>query len=269
METQFTMPGFSEMMEQVTAIQKNSIEIAIKTVEKAMGENNPLSLFCFGSAMDNPVIAGCSEFMDIMQNAVKGMLGISELFIPVLNGNGNGNTNPLSFMNQNMTELPARIIQKLLEIPPVGITRPYQEKINHALNKMTMFHTAAMDFLYCTFLPVEEATVITFKEMVKQAETLKSPEDMKKIYDQWIKTLEHEYQGLFKTDRYKTVIARIFNAMGEFRAATRELTLDLVHLSGLPGGKEVDELCKDMFAVKKKMKGFEKQLKQLSESATH
>jgi hypothetical protein len=95
---------------------------------------------------------------------------------------------------------------------------------------------------------------------------MKSPDDMKRMYDQWIKTLESEYQGLFQTERYKKVIARIFNSMGEFRAAYRELSFDLVHFAGLPGGREVDDMCKDMLAMKKKMKELDVKVKKLTET---
>jgi hypothetical protein len=149
----------------------------------------------------------------------------------------------------------------------VGITRPYQEKINMALDKMSVFNSAAMDFIYCSMLPVEEATLFTFREIAKQSENLKSPEDVQIVYNLWIKALEKEYQDLFKTDRYKGVIARIFNTMAEFKGAYRELVLDLIQLAGLPFGREVDELCKDVFAMKRKMKEFESQLKKMTEKA--
>lgn len=55
--------------------------------------------------------------------------------------------------------------------------------------------------------------------------------------------------------------------MAEFKGADRELVLDLIQLAGLPFGRKVDELCKDDFAMKRKMKEFESQLKKMSEKA--
>lgn len=264
MDSQDTMPGFSEMMEKIMEVQKNNVETIKKSMIVMTGKT-PLNWVSPEMKKDHSFSDVGSQFLEMMNNVSRGMFDMFELFIPVTDGEGD--KNPMDFMTRNMTELPARMMKKLLEIPPVGITRPYQEKINHSLDKITSFHSAAMDFLYCTFLPVEEATMITLREMAKQSETMNSPEDMKNVYDKWIKTLEHEYQSLFKTERYKKVIARIFSELGEFRSSYRELTVDLVHLSGLPGGKEVDGLCKDMFAMKKNMKEFERQLKQISESS--
>jgi hypothetical protein len=265
MDNQFTIPGLSEMIEQMTLMQKNSYETVKKSMEEVMAQNNPLGLFCSNTMVDNPLAGACSDFLDILRNSSKSAYEIAEMLVPPFGQKGDDDS--YHFITRNLMELPSKIMKKLLEIPPVGITRPYQEKVNQALDKMNLFHAAAMDFVYCSFLPVEEATMITFREMMKHAEALKSPEDMKHVYEKWIKTLEHEYQDMFKTDRYKKVIARIFNSMAEFRSAYRELILDLTHLAGLPGGREVDDLCKDMFAMKKKMKEMERQIKQLTENA--
>ena len=267
MDPQFAIPGLKDMMDQYSTLQKKNFDAFKKTMNDFMGEKNPLNAFCADKTSDHVLGSFFKDSLDLMRNATQGMMDVSELLIPGLNGN-----DPMDmeeYFKKKLPGIPAQIMKKMLEIPPVGITRPYQEKINTALDKMAGFHSATMDFLYCTMLPVEEATLFTLRELAKQSESMKSPEDMKKIYDTWIKALEQEYQDLFKTDRYKRVIAKIFNAMGEFRGAYRELVLDMIHLAGLPFGREVDDLCKDVFTMKKKMKEFETQLKKMSEKAAH
>lgn len=267
MDTPFTMPGLKAMMDQFSDMQKNNYESFKKNMNDIMGEKNPMGSFFTDKTSDHAMASVFSEAIDLMRNAAQGMMDVSEMLMPGLSADGQ--SNPEEFFNKHLPELPARIMKKLLEIPPVGITRPHQEKVNMALDKMAMFNSAAMDFLHSTLLPVEEATLFTFREIAKQSETLKSPEDVQKVYNLWLKALEKEYQNLFKTDRYKTVIARIFNAMGEYRSANKELVLDLIQMAGLPFGREVDELCKDMYTMKKKMKEFESQLKILSEKTAH
>ncbi|MFA6012214.1 MAG: poly(R)-hydroxyalkanoic acid synthase subunit PhaE [Desulfobacteraceae bacterium] len=265
METPFTMPGLKEMMDQFSNVQKNNYESFKQNMNSFMGDKNPMNMFFTDKMSDNALVSVFSEAMDLMRNTTQGMIDISAMLMPGLDGSGQAN--PEEFFKKHIPGLPARIMKKLLEIPPVGITRPYQEKINMALDKMAMFNSATMDFLYCSMLPVEEATLFTFREIAKQSETLKSPEDVQKVYNLWIKALEKEYQDLFKTDRYKGVIAKIFSTMAEFRGAYRELVLDLIQLAGLPFGREVDELCKDVIAMKRKMKEFESQLKKMTDKA--
>ncbi len=261
MDTQFTLPGMKDMMDQIGDMQKKTYESYQKNMDTLMGGNNPMNMFFSDKAKEHPLASVFSEAVDMMRQAAQGMMDVSRMVMP----DGTLNPGDPDAFKKHATELPAKILKKMLDIPPVGITRPHQEKVNAALDKMAVFNHSAMDFLYCTLLPVEEATLFTFREIAKQAESLKSPEDVRKVYDLWIKALEKEYQDLFKTDRYKTVIARIFNSMGEFRGAYRELVLDLIQLAGLPFGREVEELSKDMFAMKKKMKEFETQLKKISE----
>lgn len=267
MDTQFKMPGLKEMLDQYSEMQKKNLESFQKSMNDFMGGKNPMAMFfpdkSAGTVGDHPLASVFSEITDLMKNAAQGMMDMSQLLTP---GMGTaGSMNPENYFGKQLPGMPAFVMKKLLEIPPVGLTRPHQEKINMALDKMAMFNSAATDFLHCTLLPVEEATLFTFREIAKQSASFKTPEDVQKAYGLWIKTLEKEYQDLFKTDRYKGVIARIFSSMGEFRGAYRELMLDLIQLAGLPFGREVDEMAKDMFAMKKKMKEFEAQLKKMSE----
>jgi hypothetical protein len=51
--------------------------------------------------------------------------------------------------------------------------------------------------------------------------------------------------------------------MSEFRAASRELMLDMIHLVGLPGGREVEELSRDVYELKKKIKAMDAQIKKM------
>lgn len=253
MNNPFAFPGCSEMMSQINAFQKDHADRMMKTVNDAFGDKNPM-------------VEGFSEFSDTLQNTFKGLLDISKMVMPDLSQEGK---NPFVLFVDHLPEIPAQIMKKLLEIPPVGITRPYQEKINMVLDKLALYNAAAMEFLYCTFVPVEEATRMTIKEIMKQSESMKSLEDSQKLYEKWLKLLEEEYQSLFKTDRYKHVIAKIMSAMGEYRAASRELVLDLIHLSGLPFGREVEELSKDVFDLKKKIKTMEAQMKKMEKIAVH
>jgi hypothetical protein len=263
MDSQFTLPGLKEMMNQFNEMQKKNVETFQKGMNDFMGGKNPMNALFTDKTANHPLTPVFSEAVELMRNAAQGMMDIYGLLTPGLSGEGAAN--PEDYFRKQLPGIPAQILKKLLEIPPVGLARPHQEKVNMALDKMGMFNSAATDFLYCTLLPIEEATLFTFREMTRQSENFKSPEDVKKAYDLWIKALEKEYQELFKTDRYKGVIARIFNSMGEFRGAYRELVLDLIQMAGLPFGREVDDLCKDMIAMKRKMKDMENQIKKLTE----
>jgi hypothetical protein len=265
MDKPFEIPGMKEMLDQISDLQKKNYESFKQTVTGMMGQGNPMAMFEKNIGADNPLASAMSETVDMMRNAAQGMIDITEMIMPGMNDEATND--PQAFFQKHLPGLPTRIMKKILEIPPVGLTRPHQEKINLTLDKMGMFHSAAMDFLYSTMLPVEEATLMTFREMGKKAETLKSPEDMQKVYELWIKSLEKEYQEMFKTDRYKRVVARVFNSMAEMRSAYRELFLDMLQIAGLPFGKEVDELCKDMFAMKRKMKEFETKLNRMTETS--
>lgn len=259
-------PGLTDMFSQFTLFQKDAMKQMASSMNDVFGEKNPMATFCTATTGENPIVSGISEYLDAMQKSMKGMIDMAEIMMPLLTKTDMGS---FSSFAESLPGMPGKMIKKILEIPPVGLTRPYQEKINNALDKWALFNTAAMEFMATTFVPMEEATRMTLKEIVKKSEAMRTPEDAQKIYEKWLKIMENEYQDLFKTDRYKKVIAKIFSALGEFRAASRELTLDLIHLAGLPFGREVDELCKDVFDLKKKIKVMEAQIKKMEDETVH
>jgi hypothetical protein len=244
--------GWTDMVSTIGAFQKEAVDQIVKTMQGSLGDHGPMGMF--GAS------EGVSDLIDAAQNTTRGLLDIAGMMMPGLDAQGKFDGRLFS---EKFPEIPSRIMKKLLEIPPVGITRPYQEKINKTLDKLSGFHTAALEFVACTCVPLEEATRMTLKEIVKQAETVKSPEDVQKIYEKWLHILENEYQALFKTDHYKTILARTISAMSEFRAASRELMLDMIHLVGLPGGREVEELSRDVYELKKKIKAMDAQIKKM------
>jgi polyhydroxyalkanoate synthesis regulator phasin len=84
------------------------------------------------------------------------------------------------------------------------------------------------------------------------------PEDPKKYYQMWIKILEGHYMTLFQSPEYIRTLNKTLDAMSEFSRAKKEILQDSLNMLPVPTHKEMDELYKEIYLLKKRIKALEK-----------
>lgn len=238
MEKNFALPGFTEMTSKINAFQKENFDRIMKTVNETFGEKNPMKMFYPGKTADNTMPGNFSEFIDITEKMFKGMMEISTAMMP---GLSNDDKNSMNIFTKNMPETSVQIMKKLLENLPEGTSWAYKEKINKVLDKLAVYNTAAIGFFSCTFIPVEEDAQIKITEIINQAKSVKSPQEIQDLCTKWLKIIEDGYKSLLKADRYKDILEKSFIALDEYRSATEELVLEIIQLSGLPINKKEEK----------------------------
>ena len=151
-------------------------------------------------------------------------------------------------------------ISQFLHIPPLGLTRVYQERINRAVDKFSLFQVEAAEFLYLLYLPMErslQVMVEKFQELSREGEL---SENFKDHYNMWIKILEGHYMTLFKSPDYTRALSRALNSAEDFISARQELLADALKTLNIATEKDMDELYKELYLLKKKVKALEKKM---------
>jgi polyhydroxyalkanoate synthesis regulator phasin len=102
----------------------------------------------------------------------------------------------------------------------------------------------------------------SFKVMQEKMEGLGAegelPENSQDYYRMWLKILEGHYMTLFKSSEYTQVLSNTLNAMEEYTAARQQLLQDIMQMFQMPTNREMDELYKEIYALKKRIKKLEK-----------
>lgn len=227
------VPGAIEAVSQINAFQKDRVDRMMKTMNEAFSEKNLMKMFCTEKFADKPLSCGFSEFLDITENMLKEMMEISRVNISVQPDYAKDS---FAFFKEDMSETPAQIMNKLLKIFPEGITKLYKDKINIVLDKLAFYNTAAIEFLYYNFIPLEKTTQMILEDIRSLPEQVGDRRDTHKICQNWLKILEDEYQAMFNTDCYKNLLSKIFTAIEEYRSAARKMSLELIQLAELPFG---------------------------------
>lgn len=148
--------------------------------------------------------------------------------------------------------------QKFYNIPQLGIARNYQEQMNTAMDTGNQFFMAFSEFMNLLLVPVEKAgtsVMKTYQEMVDKSEV---SDDPKAIYKLWIKTLEGFYMQLLQSPEYSRALNCVINSHAEHKKARSQIQQALYQQFQIPTNKEMDELYREIYELKKKIRLLEK-----------
>jgi hypothetical protein len=143
--------------------------------------------------------------------------------------------------------------QQLLSLPHLCLTGLPQERVNRATKKFHQFQTAMAEFIYLLYLPVKKS-LRAMGAVWAKGEKEKPPEDFKEYYKRWLRILEGHYMTLFQSAGYTRTLTHTLHALEDFTTAKQELVSEAMAALGLPTRREMDDLYRELYLLKKSMK---------------
>ncbi len=157
------------------------------------------------------------------------------------------------------TDIYEKEFQQFFNIPQLGLTRFYQEKIGETLDKYNRFQSQYAEFMHLIFLPIEKSSKVLQEQLSNMAHEGKLPENSNDYYKLYIKILEGHYMSLFKSPEYISSMAKTLGALEDFIVARNSIAQDFLKTMAVPTQDELDELYKDLYHLKKRIKILEKE----------
>jgi len=155
------------------------------------------------------------------------------------------------------TELYEKEFRKLFNIPQLGFTRFYQEKMLRSMDKFNIYQATLAEFLRILSSPMEKSFQVLQEKLTELADEGQLPEDSKAYYQMWIKILVGHYMTLFQSPEYSRALNKTLIAISEFSEAKKEVLQDFLNMLPVPTHKEMDELYKEIYLLKKRIKDLE------------
>jgi polyhydroxyalkanoate synthase subunit PhaE len=149
--------------------------------------------------------------------------------------------------------------QRLLNLPHLCLTGLPPERVMRATEKFKQFQAAMAEFIYLLYLPVKKSLRATGAEWVNGG-TEKPPEDFKEYYKRWLKILEGHYMTLSQSAEYTRTLTHTLYALEDFTLAKQELLSGAMVGLGLPTLREMDELYREIYLLKKSVRLLARQL---------
>jgi len=150
--------------------------------------------------------------------------------------------------------------QKFFKIPQLGIGRNYQEQTNSAMNTGNKAMIAFSEFIGLLYIPVEKAGAAVMDEFKKMMDAGQIPEDPKIIYTIWIKALEGHFMEMLQSSEYINAMHSLIETISDHKESKGKLVNTMLQQLGIPTNSEMDELYKEVYTLKKRLKSVEKQL---------
>jgi class III poly(R)-hydroxyalkanoic acid synthase PhaE subunit len=183
-----------------------------------------------------------------------------EVKVPV--GELEGFANLSQKMTKALLEMYEKEFGQILNMPQLGLTRAYQERANQTIEKFIQFQGGLTEFMQFLLIPMEKA-YNAVQEEIKNAEKQgkEALKDSKAYYQFWIKNMEANYMVLLKSTEYTEKLGETMKALHDFRIAKSQLFMDILQDLPIPTNRDMDELYKDLYLLKKRIKELEKKVK--------
>ncbi len=160
---------------------------------------------------------------------------------------------------KDWTEAYEKEFQQYFKMPQIGMGRFYQERVLNAADKYNLFQAAISNFLQELYLPMEDAFKQLQKIITEHAKTEQLDENPKNYYHMWVKILEERYMTLFKRSEFSKTVGKTLAALNEYSMAKQAVVNDLLNQYTIPTHNDLDELYKEIYLLKKRMRRYEKQ----------
>jgi class III poly(R)-hydroxyalkanoic acid synthase PhaE subunit len=161
------------------------------------------------------------------------------------------------------TEIYEKAVQPLFKAPRVGLTRVFQEKISKLADRFNTYQTTLSEFQLLLSGPMENS----FADMKEKLDALRAKgegtDDYQALYNLWIKTLEGHFMKLFRSEEYQAALARLLDETAAFRMSGDDVLTEILQFLPIPTNKEMDDLYKDIYALKKAAKQGAKKIEEL------
>jgi poly[(R)-3-hydroxyalkanoate] polymerase subunit PhaE len=146
-------------------------------------------------------------------------------------------------------------LRELLNLPQMP--RLSQDGISRAMDRFGQFQNAIAEFIYLLFLPLKKS----LRDMCKVLEEGGRPaEDFKEYYRKWLRLLEGHYMTLFKSPECSRTISHTLNALEDFNRAKQEILAEALGALPLPSQRDMEEVYREIYQLKKQVKSLSKQL---------
>ena len=201
----------------------------------------------------------------LLQTGVEGFLELQKRWADRMQKLG-APTEPYSFSDldreflNRWTDIYKKEFRQFLNIPQLGLTRFYQEKISQALDKYNLFQAAMAEFLHLLSVPMDKSFRVMQEKLAELTQTGRLPEDFKNYYQMWIKILEGHFMILFQSNQYTETMARTLDALNQFLAARREVLEDALKLLPVSTHRDMDEVNREIYLLKRRIRALEKKL---------
>ncbi len=157
------------------------------------------------------------------------------------------------------------ILGRLVEMPALGPSREKYDKMMTGFSNFANFYMVWMDFNS----DFQKVFMEAMKRMHEKIETEMqgeiSPDKYKELYNIWIETYSSTFKEFMRSGHFSSDMGKFMSYFLELQKYNREmLEENYLKQMNLPTKTDIDEINKELFALRKKTKELASQIDKLS-----
>ncbi len=164
---------------------------------------------------------------------------------------------------ESFRELYRTEFQKYFKIPKIGLPREFHERLSTLVDKSNIYFSHLVELVYLFSIPLEKTNLAMQQKVKKMLENGEFPDDYKQSYAEWIKMLEGNYMELLKSHEYTHVLNDFIGSLAAYKSVKNEVISTFVKDLQIPTNKEMDEVYKDIYIMKRKINELTRQVQTL------
>ena len=164
---------------------------------------------------------------------------------------------------ESFRELYRSDLQKYLKIPKIGLPRKFHESLSELADKSNIFSSHLVELIYQFSTPFEKTNRAMQAKIKQMLEGGVVVEDTKQVYNDWIKILEGHFMELLKSREYTDVLNSTITSLAAYKGVKNDVTDVFLKEMQIPTGRDMDEVYKDIYQMKKKISELTRQVEKL------
>lgn len=176
-------------------------------------------------------------------------------------------TNPAAFFQEDQnSDLQHRWqnfireeIRRCFQMTPIGPLRQYQEKFNRYMKAFAEWEAVSQAF---TSLLNRTMTQSMADVQEKIRDQLDAGIQLENLFSLWVGFLEKRYMALFRSEEFMATLHGALKAKTALAIAGEAMMEDILKATHIPTLREMDELSREVYLLKKRVQTLEKELKE-------
>ncbi len=155
--------------------------------------------------------------------------------------------------------------QKYLHIPKIGLPRELHQQLSDLVDKSNIFHSYLAELFYLFSLPFEKTNNVTQQRIKSMLENGEIENEPAQFYNEWIKVLEGNFMQLLKSEEYTGLLNNLIRSLADYKGVKTDVTNVLLNEFQIPTNKDMDEVYKELYIMKKKVVELTRKIQKLEQ----
>ena len=153
--------------------------------------------------------------------------------------------------------------ERFFSTPGLGYSRETQDKLQEVLKLWANYQDDYQDYQSVMAKLSHDALELMRKRIIKMSKNNEDINSMRQVYDLWVDSNEKVYGDYVFTEEYSEINGRLVNSLMAFKKKNQEITEDTLSSLNIPTNKDVNELERRHYELRKQVKAMQAEIKKL------